>query len=100
MAPTGVVLPGCFRQIEYAAVLVGTKNEPWAQQLIDFMLTKTFQEDMPLNMFVFPARADAALPQQFIDHTEIPPAPAVLPPELIDANREQWIEEWTEIMRS
>jgi len=100
VAPTGVVLPGCFRQIEYAGVLAGTEAEPWARQLIDFMLTTTFQEDMPLNMFVFPAVADAALPEAFVEHTEIPAAPASLAPDVIDADRERWIEEWTEIMRS
>jgi thiamine transport system substrate-binding protein len=100
VAPTGVVLPGCFRQIEYAGVLAGTKAEPWARQLIDFMLTTTFQEDMPLNMFVFPAVADAVLPKEFVEHTEIPTAPASLAPDIIDADRERWIEEWTEIMRS
>jgi thiamine transport system substrate-binding protein len=100
VAPTGVVLSGCFRQIEYAGVLAGTEAEPWARLLIDFMLTKTFQEDMPLNMFVFPALADAALPDAFVEHTEIPATPASLAPAVIDANRERWIEEWTEIMRS
>lgn len=100
VAPTGVVTAGCFRQIEYAGVLAGTGAEPWARQLIDFMLTPTFQEDMPLNMFVFPARADAALPDAFIEHTEIPAAPASLAPGVIDEERERWIEEWTEIMRS
>jgi thiamine transport system substrate-binding protein len=100
VAPTGVVLAGCFRQVEYAAVLAGTEAEPEARRLIDFMLTKTFQEDMPLNMFVFPALADAALPQAFVDHTAIPESPATLPADTIGANRERWIEEWTEIMRS
>ncbi len=100
VAPTGVVLAGCFRQIEYAGVLAGTRAEPWAQDLIDFMLTTTFQEDMPLNMFVFPAIRDAALPPEFLEHTQIPEAPASLAPDVIDNGREQWIEEWTEIMRS
>ncbi len=100
VAPTGVVLPGCFRQIEYAGVLAGTEAEPWARRFIDFMISKRFQEDMPLNMFVFPARTDAALPPEFVEHTEIPAAPATMEPELIDANRERWIEDWTEIMRS
>ncbi|MCP3975516.1 MAG: thiamine ABC transporter substrate-binding protein [bacterium] len=100
VAPTGVVLPGCFRQVEYAGVMAGTDVQPYAEQLIDFLLSKAFQEDLPLNMFVFPARADAALPQEFIDHTEVPSAPAWLDPTRIDANRERWIEEWTEILRS
>jgi len=99
-APTGVVTSGCFRQVEYAGILAGTRAEPWAGELIDFMASETFQEDMPLNMFVFPALVDAELPPEFIAHTEIPDDPATLDPAVIDANRERWIEDWTEIMRS
>lgn len=100
VAPTGVVLPGCFRQVEYAGILAGTDAERWASQLVDFMLSRTFQEDLPLNMFVFPALVDAELPPAFIEHTEIPADPAWLEPETIAENRERWIEEWTEIMRA
>ncbi len=45
----------CFRQIEFAGILKGTENRDLAEQWIDFMLGKTFQEDIPLKMFVFPA---------------------------------------------
>ncbi len=99
-APTGVVLPGCFRQIEYAGILAGTAAEGAAQDFIDFMVGNLFQEDMPLNMFVFPARTDAVLPPEFVAHAEISDSPATLDPADIDTNRERWIEEWTEIMRS
>ena len=99
VAPTGVVLPGCFRQVEYAAVLAGTDNEAWAHSLIDWMLTARFQEDLPLSMFVFPALPAASLPPEFIEHTQVPPNPASLDPQLIGTNREAWIQEWTEIMR-
>jgi len=94
-APTATVTEGCFRQIEFAGILVDSDA---ARAFIDFMLSKTFQEDIPLNMFVFPANQDAALPQEFIDHTEIPTDPATLDPATIEANRERWIEEWTQLV--
>jgi len=100
VAPTGVVLPGCFRQVEYAGVLAGTDSEMWAQSLIDWMLSRTFQEDLPLNMFVFPASVDATLPPEFVEHTELPPSPASIDPGVIGDNRDMWIQEWTEIMRA
>ena len=56
-APTGVVEQSCFRQIELAGVLRGARNEAGARRLVDFMLSKRFQEDIPLQMFVFPARS-------------------------------------------
>ena len=42
-APTGVLTDSCFRQIEFAGILNGTENEEAAQELIDFMLSDTFQ---------------------------------------------------------
>jgi thiamine transport system substrate-binding protein len=97
-APTGVVTAGCFRQIEFAGVLTGSTAPDLAEAFIDFMLGIEFQEDIPLNMFVFPANRDASLPDLFVEHTTIPDAPAVLDPALIDANRQRWIEEWDAVM--
>lgn len=98
-APTGAIGDGCFRQVEYAGILQGTEHEATARLLIDFMLSVPFQEDIPLNMFVFPANTDAALPDVFIEHAAIPSDPVVMAPERIDENREAWIEEWTQIIR-
>ena len=97
-APTAVITDGCFRQIEFAGILAGSEGEEVAGELIDFMLSPRFQEDIPLNMFVFPAIAGAALPPEFVEHTVIPETPATLDPQLIEDNRNRWIEEWTEIV--
>ena len=79
-APTGVIEAGCFRQIEFAGILSGSDAGPYAEALIDFMLGETFQEDIPLNMFVFPANENAALPAEFLEHTVVPVSPAVVDP--------------------
>lgn len=97
-APTGVVTAGCFRQVEYAAVLAGTPVPNAAGQLIDFMIGETFQADIPLNMFVFPANPAAGLPPEFLEFTSIPPKPATMDPADIDAGRDDWIQTWTELM--
>jgi thiamine transport system substrate-binding protein len=96
-APTAVIESSCFRQIEFVGVLAGTEHEDAARQLVDFLLSVPLQEDIPLNMFVFPANSEAALPQEFLDHTVIPTNSKSLDPKEIEANRERWIEEWTEI---
>ena len=88
----------CFRQIEYAGVLAGADNEAAAKQFIDFMLSVTFQEDMPLNMFVFPVVEDAELPEIFEEYAQIPENPAAMDPALIEDNREEWIQAWSEVM--
>jgi thiamine transport system substrate-binding protein len=97
-APTDVVLAdgACFRQIEFIGILKGTEQRESAEKLIDFMLSKRFQEDIPLQMFVFPANQTAALPDVFVEHAEIPDKPALVSPEDIGTNREAWIEAWTE----
>lgn len=88
----------CFRQVEYAGVLVNARNPGGAQQFIDFMLGPAFQADLPLNMFVFPAREDTPLPDIFAQLAEIPEQPAALEPADIEANREEWIQAWSEVM--
>ena len=100
IAPTGTMTEGCFRQIEYAGILAGTEHEAAAGRLIDFLAGLEFQEDLPLNMFVFPANSEAELPTEFVEHTSIPSDPAELDPTAIEENRERWIDEWTELMRS
>ena len=97
-APTGVVTgnQSCFRQIEFAGILAGTKNRDLAEQWIDFMLSVPFQEDIPLKMFVFPANEDAALPQVFVDFTTVPDDPVAIDADAIEANREAWIEAWVQ----
>ncbi|MBA2337784.1 MAG: thiamine ABC transporter substrate-binding protein [Acidimicrobiia bacterium] len=98
-APTGSMTAGCFRQIEFAGILRGTDHEAEAGQLIDFMLSDTFQEDIPLNMFVFPVVDGVALPEVFVEHAAPVDEPLTLPPDEIDANRERWIQEWTDLLR-
>lgn len=97
-APTAsIVGPNtCFRQIEFVGILKGTQNRDLAEKFIDFMLSPTFQEDIPLQMFVFPVSTEAELPVAFQDNVDIPTQPATLAPDLIDANREAWINAWTE----
>ncbi|MEI7030783.1 thiamine ABC transporter substrate-binding protein [Streptomyces pratensis] len=93
-APTGVATGTCFRQTEYAGLLTGAKNEAGGKALLDFMISKTFQEDMPLNMFVNPVVAEAELPGLFTEFGEKVETPATVAPEKIAANREQWVRSW------
>jgi len=97
-APTGSLVGDgmCFRQVEFAGVLRRAKNPAAAQQLIDFMLSQTFQEDVPLQMFVFPVNPDAVLPPEFVEYAQLSANPATLSIEEIDAQRSSWIEAWSE----
>jgi len=96
-APTASVISdgSCFRQVEFAGVLKGTEHEEEAKMLVDFLLSRQFQEDVPLHMFVFPANERAELPEVFLKHSQIPDNPATMSPEEIAQNREAWIQDWT-----
>jgi thiamine transport system substrate-binding protein len=96
--PTASVLAdgSCFRQIEFVGILSGTEHRAAAEKLLDFMLGAAFQEDIPLQMFVFPVNPDAQLPDLFVRFAEVPESPAAVDPADIEANRELWIQAWTE----
>jgi thiamine transport system substrate-binding protein len=88
----------CYRQIEFIGILYGTQNRALAEKFVDFMLDSSFQEDIPLNMFVFPVNEQALLPEEFTLHIQSPENPAELPLEQISSNREGWITFWRELM--
>ena len=96
--PTGVVTASCYRQIEFAGVLAGADNVGGARALIDFMLTETFQNDVPLNMFVFPVIESATLPPEFVAHAQIADDPFMVDPTVIEAQRNDWTDRWVEIV--
>jgi thiamine transport system substrate-binding protein len=97
-APTASIVgpDTCFRQIEFVGILKGTQQRALAERFVDFMLGKQFQEDMPLQMFVYPVNPDATLPDEFVKYAQIPEQPAQLDPAVIAANRDKWIQAWTE----
>jgi thiamine transport system substrate-binding protein len=97
-SPTGNILsPGeSFRQIEFVCVLADATQPELARRWVDFMLGETFQADIPLQMWVYPARRDTPLPEVFVKYAEVPAQAAQLPPEQIEANRERWLQDWTD----
>jgi thiamine transport system substrate-binding protein len=95
---TSVPTDGCYRQIEYAGVLAGAQNPQGARLLIDWLLSTPVQEDIPLNMFVFPARSDAALPQVFTDFAAQVEDPEQIPAQEIAGNLDDWLARWGEIL--
>ncbi len=97
-APTGVVVSdgSTFRQIEFVGILKGTKKRKLAEKFVDFMLDLPFQEDIPLQMFVFPTNSRAKLPEVFEKFAIIAENPVTVVPEKIEKNRRSWLEAWTD----
>ena len=94
-APTAVAALTCYRQVEFAGVLRGTKHEREAQLLIDYLTSVTFQEDLPLTLFVYPANTKAKLPAEFLKYSLRPELPLQLDPKLIAAQRTVWLDIFT-----
>jgi thiamine transport system substrate-binding protein len=97
-APTAVAALTCFRQYEFAGILRGTKHEAAAQKLIDFLVSRQFQEDLPLTQFVWPSNRTAAVPQEFLDYSLRPENPLTLDPVVIAARRAEWLDVFSEVV--
>jgi thiamine transport system substrate-binding protein len=100
-SPTASIVASdmCFRQIEFVGILKNGKNRDFAQKFVDFMLSQKFQEDMPLNMFVYPVNKNAKLPDVFVKYAQVAENPAVVSYSEIAKNRDAWIEAWTAAMK-
>jgi ABC-type thiamine transport system substrate-binding protein len=97
-APTGVATGTCFRQVEYAGLLSNAGNAEGGKALLDFLLTKEFQDDMPLNMFVYPVREGAQVPAEFTKYGPQAKDPETMDPAKIADNRDQWVKSWTSLV--
>jgi thiamine transport system substrate-binding protein len=97
-APTANILvdKGVFRQVEYIGVLKGTTHEALARKFIDFMLSVPVQEDIPSEMAVYPVNTDAKVQDAFIEFSKVTVQPAAISATEIAANRQKWIDDWTQ----
>ena len=95
---TSVMVDGCYRQIEYAGILRGSDNTDDAAQVIDWLISADVQADVPLSMFVFPARSGTPLPQVFTDFAAEVPQPLQLEPTRVAASLPDWLAEWGAVM--
>lgn len=95
-SPTGsITAPGtCFRQIEFVGILENGQNRDLAEAFVEFVLSDTFQEDIPLHMWVFPVVEGATLPQAFADHASVVEEPVTMAIDLIEQNRQRWVDAW------
>ena len=96
--PTAVIASTCFRQTEYVGALRGTRNPNNAKLLISYLLDVSFQESMPLSLFVFPANKNATLPDLFTKFAVAPKNPLTLDPADIEKNRDAWLSSWRDII--
>lgn len=93
---TAAILEGCFRQTEYAAVLKGAKNSAGAVKLVNWLLSKSFQESLPGAMYVSPVIEGVVLPESWA--TKAPSARSFFGEGLdINGNRQSWLRSWSDL---
>ena len=86
----------CFRQTEYAGVIEGSANENGAAALVEFLGSPEFQASVPEAMYVYPAVPGIAIPESWAAFAQ--PATSTIGENLdINANREQWLGDWSTI---
>jgi len=96
---TAALLDTCFRQVEYVGVLAGAEHPTAAARVVDWMLSDEFQAAIPENMYVYPVSSSVAVPAEWEQYAPLATQPWSLPAADIDANRDQWIQTWTEIVQ-
>lgn len=101
-APTAnLSCPLCsYQQIEAAGILAGTRERAAAEAFVDFLLSREAQEAIPMEMFVYPVRDDAALPDAFVRFSPLP-APqdvASLESAVVQEHQRRWLSEWTAVV--
>jgi thiamine transport system substrate-binding protein len=91
---TSALLDTCYRQVEYAGVLTGSKQPERAHKVVDFLLSQQFQVTVAANMYVYPARQGVDLPAGWAQVAPLPEKPAALDGVKVLAGREKWIGQW------
>jgi thiamine transport system substrate-binding protein len=93
---TVALLDECFRQIEYIGVLDGAPNKEVAKELVEFLLSESFQSTMPGLMYVYPVNQDAEIPSEWSKFGTM--AKSTIGEHLdIALNRSTWQDKWSAI---
>lgn len=96
LSRTTSLLQTCFRQIEYAGVISGARNEVGARKFIDFLLGDAVQADIPGQMYMYPANPAVRLPEEWVKYAPLSSKPFTVDVTTIAANRDAWIKAWTD----
>ncbi|TVR66722.1 MAG: thiamine ABC transporter substrate-binding protein [Spirochaetaceae bacterium] len=96
----GAILPdgGAYLQIEIAGIVRGAENRLNAERLIDYILSREFQELIALSQIMYPVHPDVELPEAFKSGPTVERA-LMLDNDLIAENFSRWLEAWEDVMR-
>jgi thiamine transport system substrate-binding protein len=85
---------GHYLQIEVAGVIAASPENALGQKFLSFMLTPSFQNEIPTTNWMLPAGdISVALPDSFAKIVK-PEKTLLFSPVEVNSNRKAWIEEW------
>lgn len=93
---TAALLDTCSSQIEYAGVLAGAANPKGARAVVDYLLSREFQDTIADTMYMYPVDPAAELPADWKRFAALPSAPHDLTPTQIGEGRERWLKAWSD----
>ena len=88
---------GHYLQIEGAGIVQGSKNIEAAKLFIDFLLSKTVQEKLPLTNWMYPVVDTVILPESY-NYAPKPDLQLYLPADDIALHLDERLAEWTKLM--
>lgn len=93
---TKALLDTCSSQIEYAGVLNGAANAEGAAAVVDYMLSREFQDTIADTMYVYPVDPEATVPAEWEEFAPLPSTPNDLTPAEIGEGRDAWLKTWSQ----
>ena len=88
---------GNYLQIEGMGILKGASHPALARKFMDFILTREFQEEIPLTNWMYPVNPNVKAPDSF-RYAPRPEKSLSVDPFEIQANVDRWIEEWLAVV--
>lgn len=87
-----------YAQIELLGIVRGTERRKAAERMVDFLLSRTVQAEVPFNQFMYPVHPEVSIPESFADARDARVLVG-LGHEEVSANLERWISDWERVMR-
>jgi thiamine transport system substrate-binding protein len=86
-----------YAQIEGVGIVAGSRKEKYGEMLVEYILSREFQEKLPVNQYMYPAVADANLPESFRVAAQVSYL-LNLHPEKVANNLQKWLNDWERVM--
>jgi thiamine transport system substrate-binding protein len=93
---TKALLDTCTSQLEYAGILEGAANPVGAQAVVEYLLSREFQDTIADTMYVYPIDAEAYVPEAWQSFAPLPTSPHDLGPLQIADGMESWLRKWSD----